>query len=544
MSGKSATSVALLLLSLTLGLRAQGGTLELASVSLHGKPCNSSVDFPTISGNGRYVIFQTDASDLVPGDTNGFIDLFLRDLHTQQTECISVDPNGRPIGGGEGRISRDGRYVLFSSGASGFGPVVPARTGQIYLRDRLTGKVELISQSTSGTPGNSTSLLSMYSYVMDPQARYVAFRSYATNLVPLDTNGSVDVFLRDRVRGTTIRISEVVPGIGGISKSQWITMSEDGAWLIFATQAFDIAPPDYNGNGDDVILYDVHNGTLSRPLNRLPAVQAGARSLPVGIEPGGKRIYLRTHAQLTPQDTNGQSDIYAFDLTTNAVERISTDPNGQELPKGISWIWYSSRNGRILYTTAPGAVSSGVYLWDYRTSKVTSVGMTWPLPSPGGMVGMVSADGTRVAYMGYNLLPGENGNNTSAYVRHLYPECSALDPIIPGRGTRFRLFDPDGANKLYVAVMSMSFTPAIPIGGARYLYAAPDILFLSSLSAPNVFFNFIGTLDSQGTAQALFIAPAVPSLRGLPTVTAFLVFDPKAHNGVSGISNSVPLVIQ
>jgi Tol biopolymer transport system component len=442
MSGKSATSVALLLLSLTLGLRAQGGTLELASVSLHGKPCNSSVDFPTISGNGRYVIFQTDASDLVPGDTNGFIDLFLRDLHTQQTECISVDPNGRPIGGGEGRISRDGRYVLFSSGASGFGPVVPARTGQIYLRDRLTGKVELISQSTSGTPGNSTSLLSMYSYVMDPQARYVAFRSYATNLVPLDTNGSVDVFLRDRVRGTTIRISEVVPGIGGISHSTLITMSEDGAWLIFATQAFDIAPPDYNGNGDDVIVYNMKNGALTRPLNQLPQVQAGAWSIPVGIEPDGQTIYFRSSATFSPRDTNGKTDIFSVDLATSTVTRISLDPNNKELGQGVTQ-FTSFNNGRVLFRSGPNPNPPDPYLWDSRTNNVISIGETpWQVPLPTGRPGSISDDGRRVTYQGFNLLPGENGNNTSAYVRHLYPECSALDPIIPGRGTRFRLFDP------------------------------------------------------------------------------------------------------
>ena len=90
----------------------------------------------------------------------------------------------------------------------------------------------------------------------------------------------------------------------------------------------------------------------------------------------------------------------------------------------------------------------------------------------------------------------------------------------------------------------MDFAPGVHVDGGRYLQVAPDVLFMASLSAPSVFVRYAGVLDAKGKATALFVIPHIPALWGLKTVTAFLTLDPTRHNGVGGISNSVPLTIK
>ncbi len=174
------------------------GTTERVSVSSDGTEGNWYSHFPSISADGRYVAFQSAASNLVPGDTNGYWDVFVRDRLTGTTELVSVSSDGTQ-GNDESydralSISADGRFVAFGSEASNLVPGDTNGHSDVFVRDRLTGTTERVSVSSDGTQGNYGG----YWPSISADGRYVAFHSPASNLVPGDTNGHSDVFVRDR----------------------------------------------------------------------------------------------------------------------------------------------------------------------------------------------------------------------------------------------------------------------------------------------------------------------------------------------------------
>jgi Tol biopolymer transport system component len=214
------------------------GTTRQVSVSSHEVPGNDDSGGPAISANGRYVAFDTLASNLVKGDTNAAYDVFVRDLATGTTRRVSVDshevqgdaPSADPA------ISAGGRFVAFASDAHLVGGDT-GEIGDVFVRDRATGTTHRVSVSSHEIQGNGHS----GSPVISADGRYVAFSSAATNLVRGDTNGTVDLFVRDRLAGTTRRVSEV--GFGP-------TVSADGRYVAFSSDASDLVPGDTNGFAD------------------------------------------------------------------------------------------------------------------------------------------------------------------------------------------------------------------------------------------------------------------------------------------------------
>ncbi len=172
--------------------------------------------FPSISADGRFVAFFSDATNLVAGDTNGADDVFVRDRKQGTTERVSVSSAGEQANAGTVRppdpsISADGRFVAFESYASNLVAGDTYGTWDVFVRDRSAGTTELVSVSTAGEQGNDGS--------GDPSisadGRFVAFESSATNLVAGDTNGADDVFVRDRQAGTTELVSVSTAGRQG-----------------------------------------------------------------------------------------------------------------------------------------------------------------------------------------------------------------------------------------------------------------------------------------------------------------------------------------
>jgi len=155
-----------------------------------------------ISADGRYVAFTSDAyaSNLVPGDTNDSCDVFLRDRLAGTTERVSVSSSGEQGDCGSGEsglaISADGRYVAFQSYANNLVPEDGYAGGDVFVHDRETGTTDLVSISTSGEQANAES--GNEGVAISSDGRCVAFPSFASNLVYGDTNGWMDVFVRDR----------------------------------------------------------------------------------------------------------------------------------------------------------------------------------------------------------------------------------------------------------------------------------------------------------------------------------------------------------
>jgi Tol biopolymer transport system component len=191
------------------------GALILVSASAAGAPAAGSASGqarePSISGDGRFVAFRSDASNLVAGDGGGTEDIFVKDLQTGAIEAVSRDLNGAFTGAGvlgqtSHSISSDGRFVLFQSSAANLVAGVGSGTPRVFLRDRTLGTTELVSRANNGDPANSQSDLGAIS----PGGRFVSFRSFASNL---GASGVSAVYVRDRVAATTAAIP--LPSVDG-----------------------------------------------------------------------------------------------------------------------------------------------------------------------------------------------------------------------------------------------------------------------------------------------------------------------------------------
>ena len=174
----------------------QAGVTEFVSVDSSGVQANADSGYSSISGDGRCVVFESAASNLVPGDTNGWSDVFVHDRQTGITERASVDFSGvqAELFCITAAISGNGRYVSFNSFAANLVPFDSNETDDVFVHDRKTTCTEIVSVSSSGLQGNERSTLGSLS----ADGRYLGFTSWASNLVAGDTNGAIDVFLRDR----------------------------------------------------------------------------------------------------------------------------------------------------------------------------------------------------------------------------------------------------------------------------------------------------------------------------------------------------------
>jgi Tol biopolymer transport system component len=218
------------------------GTCERVSVGPAGLQADGSSDTVAISADGRFVAFRSVATNLLGpgGDTNGaFDDVFVHDRQTGITECISVAPDNTQgnLGSTGARISADGRFVAFQSSSNNLLGVGGDTNSfaDVFVRDRQTGVTELASVGLGGVQGNATSALGDIS----ADGRFVVFESQATNLLGpgIDTNGAWDIFVRDRQRGTTARVSVGPGGVQSNGDSLYPIISADGRFVVFESAA-------------------------------------------------------------------------------------------------------------------------------------------------------------------------------------------------------------------------------------------------------------------------------------------------------------------
>jgi VCBS repeat-containing protein len=200
-----------------------------------GTTANATPERPSLSADGRYVAFSSNASTLVAGDSNGALDVFVHDRQTGETQRVSVAIDGTQGNGASDRpsLSADGRYVAFSSLARTLVPGGTSGPQHVFVKDRQTGETGLVSVSSNGTHGNSTSIQASLS----ADGRYVAFASLSSTLVAGDTNVTFDVFVHDRQTGETRRVSVARDGTQGNGSSQLPSLSADGRSVAFQSDA-------------------------------------------------------------------------------------------------------------------------------------------------------------------------------------------------------------------------------------------------------------------------------------------------------------------
>jgi Tol biopolymer transport system component len=274
-----------------------------------------------ISGNGRYVVFTSDASNLVPGDTNGQRDVFVRDTTTGTTELVSAAAGGGAAAGTSGShaISGDGRFVVFGSNAANLVAGDTNERYDVFIRDRQLGSTELVSVTGSGVQGNN---LSAWPAVSE-NGRFVAFHSYASNLVPDDTNGQVDVFVRDRQAATTERISVSSAGSQPNGLSQLPKISADGRLVFFESDASNLVANDTN-DYRDIFVHDRSSGDTERvSLNHEDnQIQTCCGASGTTISADGRFVAFTSQSDDVAGGT-GFQEAYLRDRQLGTTERVS-----------------------------------------------------------------------------------------------------------------------------------------------------------------------------------------------------------------------------
>ena len=234
------------------------GPYQRVSVASDGTQADGPSDHAALSANGRCVVFESRATNLVPGDTNGVFDIFVFELESRTTTRVSVAGGGAQANGPSSApaISDDCRFVVFESDATNL--VAGTMSGtQVYLRDRISGSTSLASVSTAGVAANAPALRP----VISGDGRYVAFVSVASNLVAGDTNGCADVFTHDAVAGVTSRnnVSSTgeqmrctQPGYPILT----LSISRDGRYVAFDSDGRNLVPGLSEGDNPWVFLRD------------------------------------------------------------------------------------------------------------------------------------------------------------------------------------------------------------------------------------------------------------------------------------------------
>lgn len=291
------------------------GRLERASVGSTGVQGNDTSLESALSADGRFVAFTSFATNLARSDTNRRSDVFLRDRHAGYTERVSVASDGREANdySWQPSVSADGRFVAFYSTANNL--VADDRGGwaDVFVRDRQTRQTRRVSVPRDGAAANGDSVQP----TLSGNGRYVAFVSTATNLVPGDTNRRVDVFVKDLASGAIERVSVASNGAQGNGASSEPAISADGRYVAFESFASNLVPGDTNRK-PDVFLHDRETGVTRRVSLGTGGAQADDANWTPSLSADGRYVAFRSDAtNLAARDRNRSSDVYVRDLGAN-----------------------------------------------------------------------------------------------------------------------------------------------------------------------------------------------------------------------------------
>ena len=407
------------------------GTTERISVASSGTQANIASSHAVISADGRHGAFTSAASNLVSGDTNGMADAFVRDLDTGVTERVSVATDGAQANAASSAeaISADGRFVVFSSDASNLVPNDSNERSDVFVRDRQTGVTTRVSVSSDGTQGD----LNSGAESISADGRFVTFASDASNLVAGDTNQNTDVFVYDRQTGATERVSIASDGSQGNDGSFDSQISDDGRVVSFASFCSNLVPNDTNDTGD-VFVHDRQTGAtelISVPSEGDTTEEAtiyfgGPYSTSPRMSGDGRFVaFISQSTRLVPADLNDSFDVFVRDRQDRHTERVSVASDGTE---ANGWELGSiSADGRYVAFTSsgsrPAAGGSGVdvFVHDRATgaTELIPVASNGALPNEATRHASISADGRRVAFEGWasNLVPGDTNGVEDVFFR-------------------------------------------------------------------------------------------------------------------------------
>jgi Tol biopolymer transport system component len=295
----------------------RNGTMVQVSASPFSEPANGGCDIydcRPMTANGRWVVFYSSSSNLVDDDTNDANDVFIHDIAKgTTTRIMGID------GEVDGdcyypSITPNGRWIIFSSNATNLVEDDDNNQRDVFLHDRKTGRTTLVSIAHDGAQGTGVS--GNYASAVSNNGKLVAFPAGSTNLVPSDGNGVVDMFLRDLRAGTTTRISVGPTGTEGDGFSGSAGITPNGRLVSYWTYAGNIIDPT-DTIPYDQIVYDTKTGVSVRGLQALGGGEPGGGTYGywAGISANGRWFVITCDGDdVDPDDDNGQWDVFRVDL--------------------------------------------------------------------------------------------------------------------------------------------------------------------------------------------------------------------------------------
>ncbi len=450
MKSRFSTPAILLILILLLGLSMAGthagnyalvpaaaSVISLVSKSTSGIQGNDHSDFPAISGNGRYVAFASWASNLAPGDTNGFSDIFIHDRWLGQTNRISMAHDGSQANGHSPGIhinnlslSTDGRYLAFESAATNLVVGDTNNFPDVYVYDQQTEDITLVSVDSNGAQATNDV---GHTFDISGDGRFVTFDAKSP-MVAGDTNGVSDVFVHDRQTGQTTRVSIATGGIQGNNHSSFPSISADGRYVAFQSKASNLTVNDTDTLGD-YFVHDRQTGQTSLVSVATDGTSGngafGGEFSPTISVDGRYVAFVSDKHNLVVGDTNNVRDVFVHDRQTGQTSRISVDSNGVEGNQGSSgvpsisadgrFVTFSSSDSNLVMMDTNGVAD--VFLHDRQTGETTLVSVA-SNGAQGDMMSLynqISDDGNLVVFrsLAGNLVADDTNSTLDIFINNL-----------------------------------------------------------------------------------------------------------------------------
>jgi Tol biopolymer transport system component len=523
----------------------QTGQTTRVSVSSGGAQGNGFSFLPVISADGRVVAFESAATNLVAGDTNGAADIFVHDRQTQQTTRVSVTSSGAQGNGASQfpSISPDGMVVAFTSAATNL--VAGDTNGQrdAFVHDRRTERTTRVSLSIGGAQGDQAVPLISRAHALSADGRIVAFASAATNLTPGDTNSVSDIFVHERRMTVTSRVSIATGGAQAIGGGLWsLSLSADGRYVAFDTGAANLVAGDTN-NHPDVFVHD----RQTRQTTRVSVSSGGAQGNGFSSDPfmsadGQVIAFISNATNLVAGDTNGVLDVFVHDRQTGQTTRVSVASDGAQANDEVSLFAMSDDGRHVAFSAyATNLVANDtngvldIFVHDRQTGQTTCVSVA----SDGAQANnasfhpAISADGRYVAFVSdaTNLVAGDTNGVLDVFVHDRQT----------GQTTRVSVAS-DGAQANGASYVHPS-PPAISADGriVAFASAATNLVTNDTNTQADIFVH-----DRQtGQTTRVSVASDGTQANGASRYTAvspdgrFVVFSSSATNLVAGDTNGV-----
>ncbi|NOQ63187.1 MAG: DUF4214 domain-containing protein [Methyloprofundus sp.] len=406
---------------------ANAATTTLISSSTSATTGDWSSLNASISADGRFIAFESSATDIVNNDHNHLKDIFIRDTLENTTQLISRNSSGTQANdiSHSPAISADGRYVTYVSKASNLSSDDQAYSDDIFVYDRITRITSRVSKENSSAQGKFES--GSINPTISADGHYISYESSNTNLVADDNNAANDIFVYDRLTAATTRISVDSSGNQASDSSHFPSISADGRYITFSSSAFDLVSNDHNAS-DDIFVYDQATGQQSLVSINAAGEQADNHSILPSISADGRYIaFNSTASNLVDNDTNDASDVFVYNRKLATQQRVSLNDAFQQA-NNDSFGASISANGRYVtffssasnLTSDDHNIDKDIFAYDTQNKQQTLISINssseqaddkndWPT---------ISATGQYIAFTSSasNLIENDLNNSNDIFV--------------------------------------------------------------------------------------------------------------------------------